>query len=135
VDFGRDEGRVLGVCVWMARYMQCGSPRYHPRVLVSLLVLVVVGNVGSLISAVQRSPAGMGVVSRDGQAGGVGKKGALEWGGRHGRVQEGSRHPRVPGRTPGAAWGSPRILIEDLRATDGRVGSGWIGETDGGYVR
>ena len=31
-------------------------------------------------------------------------------------------------------WGSPRVIIEDLGASDGRVGSGWV-EVDGGYVR
>jgi len=62
--------------------MRYWCTRYHPRVGVRLLVLVVVDNIGSLIPVVQRSPARMGVVSWDGQGG---------------RVQEGSRHPRVPG--------------------------------------
>jgi len=98
VNFGRDDGRVVRVRVWRARHGGgwYGCPRYHPRVGVLLLVLVVVDNVGSLITVVQRSPAGMGVISGNGQAG---------------CVQEGGRHPRVPGRTPGAVWGSPRVII------------------------
>lgn len=123
VEFRGDEGRVLGVSVWSARYggRWYGCPRYHPRVGVWLLVLVVVDNVGSLISIIQRSPAREGVVGRNSQSG---------------RAQEGGRHPRVPGRTSGArARGRPGIVIEDLAASDGCVGSGWIGEVNGRYVR
>jgi len=100
VKFGWDDGRVLGgVWVGMAR---CGGRWYgrpwdHPRVGVRLLALVVVENVGSLISIVQRSPARVGVISRNGQ---------------RRRAQEGSRHPRMPGRTSGTSvWGIPRIFI------------------------
>jgi len=123
VYFGGDDGRVMCVCVWRTR---CGGgwdgcPRYHPRVGVGLLVLVVVDDIGSLISIIQRSPARKGIISRDGQSG---------------RVQEGSRHPRVPGRTSGTGvWGGPGIFIEDPGAPDGGVGSRRIREVDGGYVR
>ena len=88
VDLGRDDGRVVVVCVWRAGYGVgwCGRPRYHPRVGVWLLVVVVVDNVGSLISVVQRSPAGKGVVDRNAQAGRA----------QGGCAQIRCRHPCVP---------------------------------------
>ena len=112
VEFGGDVRRILSICVWRARYGggRWGRARYHPRVWACLLVLVVVEKVGAL-TAVQRSPAGMGVVSWNGQAGGIRNEGALDGSGGHGGAQEGGRHPRVPGRTSGAAWGGPRIII------------------------
>jgi len=122
VEFGGNDWRIT---IWVCRSKTGGRwyrrPWYHPRVGVRLLALVVGHNIRSLISVVERSPAAMGVISRNGQ---------------RGCAQEGSRHPRVPGRTSGtSARGSPRIFIQDPGSPDGRVGSGRVGEVNGGYVR
>ena len=99
VEFGGNDWIVLAVWVprcrnGVGRYWRS---RYHPRVGVRLLALVIVDNIGSLITVVKRPPAGMGVIS---------------WNGQRGCVQEGSGHPRVPGRASGtSAWGIPRIII------------------------
>ena len=71
VDFGGNDWIVLAIWVprcrnGVGRYW---CPRHHPRIRVRLLVVVVVDNVGSLVSVVHRSPAGMGVISWNDQRG------------------------------------------------------------------